>query len=44
MNRDDLERMSKAALVELVLRLQRPAKSKRPDIGLATLVDFSCLL
>jgi len=29
MNRDDLERMSKAALVELVLRLQRPAKTSR---------------
>ena len=29
MNRDDLERLSKEELVELVLRLQRPAKTSR---------------
>jgi transposase len=29
MNRDDLERLSKPELVELVLRLQRPAKTSR---------------
>ena len=29
MNRDDLERLSKEQLVELVLRLQRPAKTSR---------------
>src|SRR3954470_3623834 len=29
MSRDDLERLSKAELIELVLRLQRPAKTSR---------------
>ena len=29
MQRDDLERLSKAELIELVLRLQRPGKTSR---------------
>ena len=31
MQRDELERLSKAALIELVLRLQRPEKMQRPE-------------
>jgi transposase len=31
MQRDELERLSKDELIELVLRLQRPVKTSRPS-------------